>query len=62
MKKTFRILLAILAVAGIFAGCGKKDSKNTLTILNYGKYMEPEVLELFEEETGIKVEDRKSVV
>lgn len=56
MKKTFRILLAILAVAGIFAGCGKKDSKNTLTILNYGKYMEPEVLELFEEETGIKVE------
>lgn len=56
MRKTLLLLLAILSISGLFAGCGKKDSPNTLTILNYGKYIEPEILDMFEEETGIKVE------
>ena len=56
MKKTLLLLFSLLAVSGLFAGCGSKDSENTLTVLNYGKYIEPEVLEMFEEETGIKVE------
>ena len=55
MKKTLLLLLGILAVSGLFAGCAK-DSPNTLTVLNYGKYIEPEVIDMFEEETGIKVE------
>ena len=56
MRKTILFLLGILTISGFFTGCGKKDSPNTLTILNYGKYIEPEVLDMFEEETGIKVE------
>ncbi len=55
MKKTLLLLLTTLAVFSLFQGCGKEDP-NTLTILNYGKYIEPEVLDKFEAETGIKVE------
>ncbi len=56
MKK--RILLTGLAAvlaAGILWGCGSDKNKETLTVFNYGEYMDPEVLELFEEETGIEV-------
>ena len=56
MKKKIQILVVALMIIVTFAGCGKKDSPNTLTVLNYGKYLEPKVLEQFEEETGIKVE------
>ena len=49
------LLFFVFAIASLLSGCGK-DSENTLTVLNYGKYLEPEVLEMFEEETGIKVE------
>lgn len=56
MKKTFLLLLGLLAVLSFFAGCAGKDSPNTLTVLNYGKYIEPKILDMFEEETGIKVE------
>lgn len=55
MKKTLLLILGVLTVSGIFAGCAK-DSPNTLTVLNYGKYIESDVLDMFEEETGIKVE------
>lgn len=51
----FFLLFSIFAIAGLLSGCGK-DSENTLTVLNYGKYLEPEALDIFEEETGIKVE------
>lgn len=56
MKKILLTLAVFLLALPLFSGCGAKDSPNTLTVLNYGKYLEPEVLELFEEETGIKVE------
>lgn len=56
MKKTLLLLLGILTVFCLFCGCGKKDSPNTLTVLNYGKYIEPEILDMFEKETGINVE------
>jgi len=54
MKKKLLLLLTFFSF--LLAGCGRTDSPNTLTVLNYGKYIEPKVLELFEEETGIKVE------
>lgn len=56
MKKALPLLLTVFFTACFFTGCGKKDSENTLTVLNYGKYLEPEVLEMFEEETGIQIE------
>lgn len=56
MKKTLLLLFGMLAVSALCGGCMGKDSPNTLTVLNYGKYIEPKVLDMFEEETGIKVE------
>lgn len=31
------------------------DPKETLTVFNYGEYMDPIVLDMFEDETGIEV-------
>lgn len=56
MKKKLIFILCSITTAALFSGCGSKKSENTLTILNYGKYIEPEVIEMFEEETGIKVD------
>lgn len=55
-KKLIWMLCIITGIAALLSGCGSKKSENTLTILNYGKYIEPEVIEMFEEETGIKVD------
>lgn len=40
----------------LLSGCGGSGSENTLTVLNYGKYIDPVVLDMFEEETGIHVD------
>ena len=57
MKK--RVLSAVLAamLLGTAAiGCGGGgDPKETLTVFNYGEYMDPIVLDMFEDETGIEV-------
>lgn len=57
MKK--RILCAVLAAVltcSMLAGCGKKkEIKGTLTVFNYGEYLDPVVLDMFTEETGIEV-------
>ena len=45
----------MLAVALLSTGCGKKEYKDTITVFNYGMYIDPEVLDQFTEETGIKV-------
>ena len=56
MKKIFSIA-AILTVSLLaLGGCGSKSSDNSLVVLNYGKYIDPDVLEQFKEETGISVE------
>ena len=52
------IVLTTIAVAAlcVFTGCGKKASDdNQVVVYNWGEYMDPEVLSMFEEETGIKV-------
>ncbi len=54
-KKLIFSLSAITIVLIFLSGCGSKKSENTLTILNYGKYIDAQVIELFEEETGIQV-------
>lgn len=55
MKKKFLLLTACLGVLFSLTACGSTDSGDTLTVLNYGKYLEPELLDQFEEETGIRV-------
>lgn len=56
MKKfTKLIAMALIAMlaAGMFAGC---SSTPTLRILNWGDYIDPELITRFEEEYGVKVQ------
>ncbi len=56
MKKKFLLAVGLFAALAL-SGCGGgSDSENTLTVLNYGKYLDPAAIQMFEEETGIKVE------
>ncbi len=55
MKKRICLLLLGVAAALTLTACGSSSDKETLTVLNYGKYFDPEALEMFEKETGIKV-------
>lgn len=58
MKKIFSLLLAVamlLSMALLFTGCSSKEDKQVLNILNWGDYIDPELIERFEEETGISV-------
>lgn len=55
MKKKLQLMAACLGAMFAFTACGSKDDGNTLTVLNYGKYIESSVLDAFEEETGIHV-------
>ena len=60
MKKLLLFALAGIVPAVLLTGCGGgSDSKTAdageVVVYNWGEYLDPEVLELFEEETGIKV-------
>jgi spermidine/putrescine-binding protein len=50
-------LLLVCAAGGIFAGLSRMGatSSNQVIVYNWGEYIDPDVLDLFEEETGIKV-------
>lgn len=59
-KKRIRKLLALLGAAVLavcsFAGCGgEKADENVLYVYNYGEYLDPEAIDLFEEEYGVRV-------
>lgn len=47
MKKIFAILLSLVMLTALFAGC---ESKTTIYIYNVGDYIDEEVISLFEEE------------
>ena len=56
MKKIIAVaLISILALSSLTACGSNSDDSNKLYIYNWGEYIEPEVLEIFEEETGIDV-------
>ncbi|MBP3603589.1 MAG: ABC transporter substrate-binding protein [Lachnospiraceae bacterium] len=57
MKKFMSILLALTAVLSLsLTGCGNSaNEKGEVIVYNWGEYIDPEVLTMFEEETGIKV-------
>lgn len=62
MRKSFLTLLFCLFSCGIFASCGApasdvkaKKGDDTLVVLNYGKYIDESVIQMFEEETGIQI-------
>lgn len=55
MKKLFVLLLTSVLVLSLFTACGKENVSNKLYVYNWGEYIDPVVLEIFEEETGIQV-------
>lgn len=56
MKKKRLAFVILLSAAVFLMGCkNQKEDEEVLTILNYGKYFDPNALEQFEKETGIKV-------
>ena len=55
-KRTLTVTaIMIMLLSGLLSGCNKEASKDTLTVFNYGMYIDEEVLENFQEETGIEV-------
>lgn len=66
MKKNHGRLIALMLVAFLVSGCGQKPQTDetkapqtgeTLYIFNYGDYMDPELIDAFEAETGITVKE-----
>ena len=62
MKRMICILLAGVLSASLLTGCGGSKSENSksadagkVVVYNWGEYIDPDVLDMFEEETGIEV-------
>lgn len=56
MKKCITPLLLLCLGIFLLTGCGDKGGENgSVYVYNWGEYIDPEVLDIFEEETGIKV-------
>ncbi len=53
-SKIITILLVLIMTILTMAGCSNQD-KEVLNVFNWGQYIDDEVLDMFEEETGIKV-------
>lgn len=55
MKKILLVLLSLIIMASA-TGCGDNaKNQNTVYVYSWGDYLDPKVLEMFEQETGIKV-------
>lgn len=54
MRKYLSLLLALCLCALSLFGCAPA-SENSITVYNWEDYINPEVIDLFEEETGIQV-------
>ena len=54
MKK-IAIVLVLSMLICCFAGCGASSDAVTLNVLNWGDYIDEELLDQFTEETGIEV-------
>ena len=58
MKKFIALLLCGIFTATALTGCGSSSSageNGEVIVYNWGEYIDPETLTMFEEETGIKV-------
>ena len=53
MKKLSLVIILVLTSILIFTGC--KSDEERLYVFNWGEYIDPEVLRIFEQETGIKI-------
>ena len=56
MKKVIALLLCACFCVACLTGCsGAKEGSKEVYVYNWGEYIDPDVLDMFEEETGIKV-------
>ena len=56
MKKLVALACMTATTVAALSGCGSSESSNgEVIVYNWGEYIDPDVLEMFEEETGIKV-------
>ena len=53
------LIISTIAFTGCFSSGKKSDDKNTVTVFNYGDYIDVSVLKTFEKETGINMSPRK---
>jgi spermidine/putrescine transport system substrate-binding protein len=54
MKKFIMVVMILTLTAFIFTGC-KSDDKVVLNVYNWGDYIDEDIFDTFEEETGIKI-------
>ena len=59
--KRLVLTAAVLVFAFAITGCGKKATVGEITVINYGEYLDPDMLDLFTEETGIKVNYEEAI-
>ena len=57
MKRLSVLFLILASAATLLTGCGKSSSgeNGQVVVYNWGEYIDPETIEMFEDETGIKV-------
>lgn len=54
-KRMLSLLLCSAMCAGLLSGCGNASSAEVLNVYNWGEYIDTDLIDQFEEETGIKV-------
>ena len=57
VKKALAVGTLILLPAALLSGCGSSsdDTNGQVIVYNWGEYIDPDTIEMFEEETGIQV-------
>ncbi len=58
MKKIIALFLCGITAASLLTGCGsdkKSGTNGEVYVFNWGEYIDPDTIDMFEEETGIKV-------
>ena len=55
LKRTLALTLSAAMVLGLLSGCGSDASANVLNVYNWDEYIDTDLLDRFEQETGIKV-------
>lgn len=58
MKRFLTLSLAAALALSLFTGCGNSNGAGVngeVVVYNWGEYIDPDVIDMFEEETGIKV-------
>lgn len=55
LKSVSLVMALVLATAMFMTSCTSKKAENKLYVFAYGDYFDPEIMKIFEEETGIEI-------